>query len=122
VLCGTQHLNPGFSACGGLQSVFSHDVHRARLKGTGEAQTITITKDANGYSLGKPYDDQHFTEGTRWVLSDGKGGLGKVYLGSAEYADGKKVPILRVEFCYENFVLYRDPLSEHVGRAESQGK
>jgi hypothetical protein len=40
------------------------------------------------------------------VLSDGRGGLGKIYLGFAEFADGKRIPILRAEFCYEQFILY----------------
>lgn len=78
----------------------------------GEALTITISKDRDGYSMSKPYADAHFKEKTKGVLSDGDGGLGKIYLGSVEYADGKKDSILRVEFCYEDFVLYREVVSE----------
>lgn len=74
----------------------------------GEAETITLSRDRDGYSLSKPYAQAHFKEMTKGVLTDGQGGLGKIYLGTAEYADGKKISILRVEFCYEDFVLYRD--------------
>ena len=79
-----------------------------RIGSSGEAQTITISKDRDGYSLSKPYADAHFQEKTKGVLSDGDGGLGKIYFGTVEYADGKKYSILRVEFCYEDFVLYRE--------------
>src|SRR5262249_34214475 len=72
----------------------------------GEAQWIKISKGADGYYLSKPYAERTFIEVEKGVLSDGKGGLGKIYLGSAEFADGKRVPILRVEFCYEQFILY----------------
>lgn len=78
----------------------------------GEAQTITISKDRDGYTLSKPYADAHFKEKTKGVLSDGDGGLGKIYLGSVEYSDGKKDTILRVEFCYEDFVLFREAIKE----------
>lgn len=73
----------------------------------GEALRITITKDRDGYSLGKPYADRRFREVEKGVLSDGTGGLGRILLGSAEFADGVKVPLLRAEFCYERFILYR---------------
>jgi hypothetical protein len=72
----------------------------------GEAQQIKITKGADGYYLSKPYAGRRFTEVEKGVLSDGKGGLGKIYLGTAEFADGKRVQILRAEFCYEQFILY----------------
>lgn len=78
----------------------------------GEALTITISKDRDGYCMSKPYADAHFKEKTKGVLSDRDFGLGKIYLGSVEYADGKKDSILRVEFCYEDFVLYRKVVSE----------
>ncbi len=78
----------------------------------GEALTITISKDRDGYAMSKPYAEAHFKEKTKGVLSDGDGGLGKIYLGSVEYADGKKDTILRVEFCYENFILYRQAAKE----------
>ena len=79
-----------------------------RIGQFGEAQTITISKDGDGYRLSKPFSDALFTEKTKGVLSDREGGLGKIYLGTAEYADGRKDSILRVEFCYEDFVLYRE--------------
>jgi hypothetical protein len=82
---------------------------KERIGQFGEAQKITITKGADGYYLSKPYADRKFTEMEKGVLSDGQGGLGKIYLGSAEFADGKRVPILRVEFCYEQFILYGEP-------------
>jgi hypothetical protein len=72
----------------------------------GEAQQIRIAKGADGYYLSKPYAETKFTEVKNGVLSDGKGGLGKIYLGSAEFADGKRVQILRAEFCYEQFILF----------------
>lgn len=78
----------------------------------GEALTITISKDRDGYSMSKPYANAHFKEKTKGVLSDRDGGLGKIYLGFVEYADGKKDTILRVEFCYEDFVLYREVADE----------
>jgi hypothetical protein len=74
----------------------------------GEAQKITITKDDKGYHLSGPYDASTFTEAKKGVLSDGKGGLGKIYLGFTEFSDGKRVPVLRADFCYEWFVLYGD--------------
>src|SRR5690349_10723109 len=71
-----------------------HDTER---KGQfGEAKHIKITKDADGYRLSEPYAGRRFTEVKKGVLSDGEGGLGKIYLGSAAFADGKRVPILRV--------------------------
>lgn len=84
----------------------------ARTGQFGEAQSITISKDGDGYSLSKPYADAHFREETKGVLSDRPGGLGKIYFGTAEYSDGKKASILRIEFCYENFILYRDTQNE----------
>ena len=74
----------------------------------GEARAITISKDDHGYRLSAPYDKWTFTEVERGVLSDREGGIGKIYLGSAEFADGKRVPVLRAEFCYERFILYGD--------------
>lgn len=74
----------------------------------GEAQTIRVTKDRDGYSLSAPYSHAHFKERSKGVLSDGDGGLGKIYLGSLEYPDGTKATILRADFCYEDFILYRE--------------
>lgn len=88
----------------------------------GEAQLMTISKDRDGYTLSKPYADAHFTEKTKGVLSDREGGLGKIYLGSVEYADGKKETILRVEFCYENFVLYRETTKDKTETPRPEGK
>jgi hypothetical protein len=79
-----------------------------KVEQLGTVQMITITKEGDGYSLGRAYSGRRFREIKKGVLSDGPGGYGKIYLGSAEYADGMKVPILRVEFCYERFELYRD--------------
>jgi hypothetical protein len=84
----------------------------------GEAQTITISKDRDGYALSEPYADAHFRERTKSVLSDRPGGLGKIFFGSVDYADGKKVSVLRAEFCYENFVLYRE--TEATGASKVQ--
>jgi hypothetical protein len=81
-----------------------YDAHRQGQ--FGEAQQVTITRKGDGYTLSKPYEGRKFTEAEKGVLSDGTGGLGKIYLGSAEFADGKRFRILRVEFCYEQFILY----------------
>ena len=87
----------------------------------GEAHRITITKTKDGYRLSEPYGDWTFTEIEKGVLSDGKGGLGKIYLGSAEFADGKRVPVLRAEFCYEQFILYGE-LSPPSPAVESKAR
>ena len=71
----------------------------------GEAQEITIAKEGNGYRLNKPFHDSLFVEVEKGILSDGNG-FGKIYLGTAEFADGKRVRLLRADFCYEDFVLY----------------
>ncbi len=72
-----------------------------------EARKVTITRDGDGYKLSsKPYDGYKFFEKTKGVLSDTKDVLGKIYFGSAEFADGKRARVLRVEFCYEYFILY----------------
>jgi hypothetical protein len=87
----------------------------------GEAQKIAITKTAEGYYLSKPYADRKFTEVENGVLSDGPGGLGEIYLGSAEFVDGKRVPILRAEFCYEQFILYGESVTSSK-KPELKGK
>jgi len=87
----------------------------------GEAQQITIAKHADGYHLSQPYAGRKFTEVEKGVLSDGKGGLGKIYLGSAEFADGKRVRVLRADFCYEWFILYGE-MDEPKKKPEAQGK
>jgi hypothetical protein len=71
----------------------------------GEARSITISKHESGYRLSAPYDSWTFTEVEKGVLS---GEIGKIYLGSAEFANGKRVPVLRADFCYEWFILYGD--------------
>jgi hypothetical protein len=73
----------------------------------GQFGQIKITKDADGYHLSRyPYSLRTLTEVKKGVLSDGPGGLGKIYLGSMEFVDGKRGRVLRAEFCYENFLLY----------------
>src|SRR6185295_7263816 len=81
-----------------------YDIHREGQ--FGEARAITISKHGNGYRLSAPYEAWTFTEVEKGVLSDGKGGIGKIYLGSTEFADGKRVKVLRADFCYEWFILY----------------
>jgi len=83
-----------------------YDTHRQGQ--FGEALAITISKHDNRYRLSAPYDSWTFTEVEKGVLSDGEGGIGKIYLGSAVFADGKRVTVLRTEFCYEQFILYGD--------------
>lgn len=83
-----------------------YDTHRQGQ--FGEALEITISKHDNKYRLSAPYDSWTFTEVEKGVLSDGEGGIGKIYLGSAVFADGKRVTVLRAEFCYERFILYGD--------------
>jgi hypothetical protein len=87
----------------------------------GEARQVTITKGDDGYHLSKPYDGRTFTESEKGVLSDGAGGLGKLYLGYAEFADGKRVRVLRAEFCYEQFILYGTS-DEPAKKSEARGK
>lgn len=94
----------------------------SRIGQFGEAETITISKDRDGYYLSKPYADAQFKEKARGVLSDREGGWGKIYLGSVEYADGKKESILRVEFCYEDFFLYREAAKEDVKTSQPTDK
>ena len=87
----------------------------------GEARKVTITRDGDGFKLSiKPYDGYKFFEKTKGVLSDTKDVLGKIYLGSAEFADGKRARVLRVEFCYEYFILYdqsAEPAKKPAARA-----
>ena len=83
-----------------------------------EALQISITKDEQGYKLDPTYATQHFTEIKPGVLSDGQGGLGKIYLGSADFADGFQIPVLRAEFCYEQFFLYRESGLNHEPEAK----
>ena len=87
-----------------------------------EALKISITKDEQGYQLDPVYATQHFTEIKPGVLSDGPGGLGKIYLGSAEFADGFKIPVLRAEFCYEHFILYREPALNPEPEVKNEAK
>jgi hypothetical protein len=70
--------------------------------------SITISKDDCGCRLSAPKDKWTFTEVEQGGLSDREGRIGKIYLGPAEFADGKRVPVLRAEFCYERFILYGD--------------
>ena len=85
-----------------------------------EQVKVTITKGADGYYLSKPYNGRRFTEVEKGVLSDGKGGLGSIVAGSATFADGVRVPILRAEFCYEQFILYNG--WDAATRTEPKGK
>jgi hypothetical protein len=75
-------------------------------RGTKARSSITITRDGDAYTLSKPYETWKFKEIKKGVLSDGKGGIGTIYHGTATYADGQQVRILRAEFCYEQFILY----------------
>lgn len=93
-----------------------------RIGQFGEAQTITITKERDGYALSKPYARGLFLEKAKGVLSDGQGGLGTIYLGTVEYADGKKESMLRVEFCYEDFYLCRKRTGDEVKKSPPDGK
>ena len=71
--------------------------------------TVTIKKmGENEYTLGKMYADRVFKEVEKGVLSDGEGGLGKLYFGSVEFAGGFRAKVLGVDFCYEDFILYRE--------------
>ena len=104
---------------GGYLRYAQYDTHRQGH--FGEAQQVTITKSADGYHLSKPYDGQKFVEIRKGVLSDEKGVLGKLFFGYAEFADGKRVRVLRVEFCYEHFILY-GKTEEPAKGVESRGK
>src|SRR5579862_7239921 len=74
----------------------------------GEARKITISKDGDIYKLSKPFDNGKFRETKKGVLSDEKGGLGKLFLGSMEFSDGVRARVLRADFCYETFTLVSD--------------
>jgi hypothetical protein len=78
---------------------------RGWANGGGVDEHVTITKSGDGYYLSKPYDGRKFTEVEKGVLSDDKGGLGRIYAGAATFSDGTRFKILRVEFCYESFFL-----------------
>ena len=80
--------------------------YRGDSYGNARQATVTITKGADGYYLSKPYDGRKFTEVEKGVLSDVKGGLGRIILGTAKFADGTSVQVLRGDFCYEQFILY----------------
>lgn len=80
-----------------------HGYGGADHQGWWRVPQITITKTADGYSLGKAYPEFVFTEVKPGVL---KSGLGLLTRGTVEYADGRTARVLRAEFCYESFVLY----------------
>jgi hypothetical protein len=75
--------------------------------GEGQAPTITITKDGDGYVLSKPYDGRKFREIKPGVLADHEGGIGKIYGGSYQFANGAEGRMLCAGFCYETFYLFR---------------
>lgn len=88
------------------------------------SRQITITKEGDVYRLGKPYDAYAFAEVEKGVLSDAKDGrlgLGKIFFGTAEFADGQRFKILRAEFCYEHFILYGER-SEPAEKATEKAK
>ncbi|OWK45714.1 hypothetical protein [Fimbriiglobus ruber] len=88
--------------------------------GKAEQEQLTITKGADGYYLSKPFDGRKFTEVEKGVLSDGNGGFGKIVAGSATFADGSRIRILRADFCYEQFILYDE--RNAAAQADVQGK
>lgn len=73
-----------------------------------EGERFTISKHEDGsYRLsGKGYDTFKFKEVEKGVISDGKGGIGKLILGETKFADGTKNRVIRAEFCYEQFILH----------------
>lgn len=81
----------------------------------GKAQRIRIAKREDGYYLSKPYDGRRFTE-SKGVLSDGAGGLGEITFGTVTYANGMQARILRVKFCYEQFILYSESKLPAIGQ------
>ena len=80
--------------------------HYQGANGENQLATITLTKGTDGYYLSKPYERWKFTEVEKGVVSNGKGGLGRILLGEAKFADGTSVRVLRADFCYEQFTLY----------------
>ncbi len=92
-----------------LGSYHKHAVfHDSLSSRDGKAVRLTIRKSDEGYAFEELYTGRVFREIEKGVLSDGQGGLGKIYLGTVEYADGRKAPVVRADFCYEHFVLYRE--------------
>lgn len=79
--------------------------------GFAEELKITITKQGEVYKLSKPYDQWEFKETEKGVLTNPP--LGTLYLATAEFPKKNPARVLRVEFCYEHFILYRTlPLSD----------
>jgi len=93
----------------------------ARQGSFGEAQQITITKEADGYRLTKSFDTYLFVEKTKGVLTDSRGILGSLFLGSVEFSDGQRRTVIRCEFCYEHFILYGSTVAPAAIRGERRG-
>jgi hypothetical protein len=82
---------------------------QAILSPDGRVPHVAITRDADGYRLSKPYDGDTFIEVEKGVLQDSNKILGRIYLGSVQFAGGsrKSATVLRAEVCYEAFLLCR---------------
>lgn len=92
-----------------IGSYHKHAVfHDSLSSRDGKAVRLTISKNNDGYVFGELYTGRVFHEVEKGVLSDGQGGLGKIYLGTVEFANGTKARVLKVDFCYEDFVMYRE--------------
>lgn len=70
-----------------------------------ERDSIKITKEGDTYKLSAPYDHWEFKETEKGVLTCRT--MGTINLGTAEFPKGDSARVLRAEFCYEMFILYR---------------
>src|SRR5947209_4832244 len=70
----------------------------------GKAETITITKEAEGYKI-THFEPYHFKQVKNGVLAGDDGSLGYIYLGSMEFSDGRRGKVLHADFCYEWFYM-----------------
>lgn len=81
----------------------------------GREGRLVITKDGEQYRLDDAagskknyYSGFTFTRKKDGQLADRPGGLGTITLGHVKFADDKSpMTVLRVEFCYEHFLLIR---------------
>lgn len=78
----------------------------------GGGRRFTITRDGDAYRLdGREPGGRNAYAGYKFVrkgdgrLADERGSLGTITAGRMAFEDGKETPVLRVNFCYEHFLL-----------------
>jgi hypothetical protein len=98
-------------------------MHAGSERPTGETRgNVSLTKEADGYHLGlKPYRDFVFREVKPGVLEAPK--LGKIIRGALVFEDAASSQrVLRVDLCYEHFLLFRLPSDVPVKPPAGQGR